>query len=157
DVSSLEDLARKNYHKLGYISNIESEPWIISRVFGGLVTNISIGEEDKFFVTARFAGGLIGVISPEMTIKLHSSSSKSDTKVDEKTANGFGYLLGTGIKFKANKLINLNFNLDYSGGSVEFKNVRTTIVNDGSTEVSYEDIEQPFGSILLSLGLDYKF
>lgn len=148
-----DDLGRST----GANVEVSSESWAIGQLLVGVHGLIPIGNANVVFVSGRIAAGLITATSPDIKGRIYDSQSSMNFTIDESTGSGFGYLIGSGFTFNVSSLINLNLAVDYTGGSVDFDNVRSSTTSSDGTNVSYEDTDQSFSTTNISLGIDFKF
>jgi hypothetical protein len=106
---------------------------------------------DKFYIEPRVMGGLTSISNPEINITFSNNTWLKQISTD---ASGFGYLIGAGVKYNLSEKWCLIGNIDYTGASIDFKDVTTTYSN-GFIQKSSNTLT--FASVNSTIGIGLRF
>jgi opacity protein-like surface antigen len=96
-------------------------------------------------------GGLTSISNPEINITFSNNTWLKQISTD---ASGFGYLIGAGVKYNLSEKWCLIGNIDYTGASIDFKDVTTTYSN-GFIQKSSNTLT--FASVNSTIGIGLRF
>lgn len=133
----------------GITSTYSVKSWAIGSFLIGPFGSFKLSE--KFDFQPKILVGATSISNPEINVNF---SNNSWVKQASTNASGFGYLIGAGVKYNMGERWCLSGNVDYTGASIDFKDVTTT-TSAGTTQKS--NITINFASINTTIGIGYKF
>lgn len=126
----------------------EVKSWNITSLLIGPYLSFKLSE--KIDLEPRVLIGYTSISSPEISANYSGISFFQESKSGE----GFGYLIGSGIKFNISEKWFISGNIDYNAATADINNIK---ISNSLGNFDFTNISTSFSAINTNIGVGLKF